>query len=329
MAKPCYFLISVSNRQNLELCKKYALAGFMNSIAGAWAFLEVREGDFVSFLYAARAHNLYQVIRREALKGAEELPPWPPVTFRESGRTYYFPFRLWLQPLREFEESLVRPEFAYVAENLLLRGGYRKTHFQADQTTLQYVSQMGNPWNKETEILTLETDQPDAFTPLFSRQRSMKHIPFVFPFQEIILQSAVRQYLSENDKLADFLRMLGLDDLDPDSLEVLGEKATSEGHVDILVKDRIPIALARKIIVEVKLHRARQDDLAQLANYRAEFGTECIASVLIAEGFPREVIREASHLGIHLIRYSINLEWNKPQSFAEILSGLTLSAITQ
>ena len=57
--KPSYFLISVSNRKNLELCKKHALAGFTNSINGVWTFLEVGEGDFVSFLYGARAHNLY------------------------------------------------------------------------------------------------------------------------------------------------------------------------------------------------------------------------------------------------------------------------------
>lgn len=55
-----------------------------------------------------------------------------------------FPYRLHLQLLRRFDESLVRQEFRYVAENLLLRGGYAKTHFQADQTTLQNVSQLGN-----------------------------------------------------------------------------------------------------------------------------------------------------------------------------------------
>ena len=41
-------------------------------------------------------------------------PSWKPVTFRR--RTYYFPFRLYLKPVREFCEPLVRPEFAYVAE---------------------------------------------------------------------------------------------------------------------------------------------------------------------------------------------------------------------
>ena len=34
-----HFLVLVSNRRNLELCVEHALAGFPNSIPGAWAFL--------------------------------------------------------------------------------------------------------------------------------------------------------------------------------------------------------------------------------------------------------------------------------------------------
>ncbi len=41
---------------------------------------------------------------------------------------------------------MVRQEFSYVAENLLLRGGYLKTHFQADTITLYNVSEMGTPF---------------------------------------------------------------------------------------------------------------------------------------------------------------------------------------
>lgn len=55
-------------------------------------------------------------------------------------------FRLKLKPIRMLEEPLVRTEFAYVAENLLLRGCYSRIHFQAEQTTLQSVSQMGTLW---------------------------------------------------------------------------------------------------------------------------------------------------------------------------------------
>jgi hypothetical protein len=61
--KPSYFLISVSTRENLELCIKHGLAGFPSGESGAWTFCEIQQGDFVSFLYGARAHNLYLVAK--------------------------------------------------------------------------------------------------------------------------------------------------------------------------------------------------------------------------------------------------------------------------
>src|SRR5271155_1559649 len=153
--KPSYFLISVSTRENLNLCIEYGLAGFPSGENGAWTYCEIEEGDLLSFLYGARAHNLYRVIKREALRNAELLPPWKLLTFEETGKTYSFPFRLQLEAVRTFSEALVRAEFAYVAENLLLRGGYSKTHFQADQTTLQSASQMGRPEREPTRPLAI------------------------------------------------------------------------------------------------------------------------------------------------------------------------------
>jgi hypothetical protein len=203
--KPAYFLVSISNKTNLDLCVKYSLAGFTNSINGIWTFLEIREGDFISFLYGARAYNLYTVKAKEAIKDAANLPPWAPITFRISRKTYYFPFRLTLLPIRKFEESLVRPEFAYVAENLLLRGGYRKTHFQADQTTLQNVSQMGSLWQEKMELIL---PKYETFIPKFVRDRRFASPPEVFPLQEIITQALIRQYLTENRNLSSFLKLI-------------------------------------------------------------------------------------------------------------------------
>ncbi len=95
-----YFLVSLSNRENLELCVKYNLAGFTNSTNGLWTFFDIEVGDYISFsygfLYGARVRNLYRVAKKVAYKSAEKLPPWPPITFR-SKRTYYFPFRLFLK----------------------------------------------------------------------------------------------------------------------------------------------------------------------------------------------------------------------------------------
>lgn len=58
------------------MCIEYNLAGFTNSINGIWTFLEVQEGDYISFLYGAKAYNLYIVNGKEAVKNAESIPPW-------------------------------------------------------------------------------------------------------------------------------------------------------------------------------------------------------------------------------------------------------------
>ena len=299
-----YFLISVSNKINVDLCIKHALAGFTNSINGLWTFVEIQENDFISFLYGAKVFNLYKVVKKEAIKNAETVGPWPSVTFRMSGKTYYFPFRLYLKPLREFTEPMVRPEFAYVAENLLLRGGYRKTHFQADQTTLQSVSQMGIPYNKPVENLII--NDYETFTPMLTWDRSSALPPEIFFFQEFILQSLIRQHLSLDTHLQAFFNSSSLNNLQAKDFEALGEKALPEGHIDILIKDCIPAGYTRKIIIEVKTGKAKPQDVAQLATYVSEMGEECVLGVLIARDFPKKVQQESGNKGIKCFIYSFD-----------------------
>jgi hypothetical protein len=318
MNKANYFLISISNRENLELCKKFALAGFTNSVNGVWAFCEINEGDYVSFLYGARAHNLYQVTKKEAITDAEKIGPWRPITFKISGLTYHFPFRLWLKPIREFNEPLVRNEFSYVAENLLLRGGYRKTHFQADQTTLQNVSQMGRVYKRNIEKFEVNYS---TFTPLFVRNRGKVNPPNVFLFQEIILQSLIRQHLTLLKNIQNFLELIRVEGLEPKNLEVLGEKALPEGHIDLLIKEAIPIGLSRNIIVEVKLNKATKKDFEQLTHYINEFGEECLKGVIIAKDFSKKIVKKFPK--ISFIKYTID-SLSEPKSFTELLNSLIL-----
>jgi hypothetical protein len=286
-----YFLISVSNRTNLNLCMRYGLAGFTSSINGLWTFEEIQEGDYVSFLYGARVFNLYKVMKKEALRGADKLPPWPSVTFKMSGKTYYFPFRLHLEPVRDLNEPMVRPEFTYVAENLLLRGGYRKTHFQADQITLHAVSQMGELSNHLAEELKL--NNYETFQPKLTWNKNLESLPEVFCFQELILQSIIRHYLSDVRELQDFFLKIGLNNLKGNDFEALGEKALPEGHVDIFIKDIQPIGISRKIIVEVKTGVARIEDIIQLKDYMRELGAECMAGALIAQKYSKKVLQKA------------------------------------
>src|SRR5262249_33344293 len=101
---PCYYLIAISNRHNLDLCIRHALAGFSNSRTGVWTFVEVKEGDFVSFLHGARAHNLYQVIGREAIKEFETAPPWPPIS--RIGPHIFFPIQTFFETDQRIRRAL-------------------------------------------------------------------------------------------------------------------------------------------------------------------------------------------------------------------------------
>jgi len=323
--RPSYFLISVSTRENLELCIKHGLAGFPSGESGAWTFCEIQNGDFVSFLYGARAHNLYQVTNREAVRGAELLPPWKLLTFRETGRTYSFPFRLHLQPIRLFNELLVRAEFAYVAENLLLRGGYSKTHFQADQTILQSVSEMGAL--AQGAAMPLSIGEHATFIPRFTRSKQLVKTPEVSRFKEPILQSAIRRHLMSEDNLQALLSSFSFEGIRPRELEILGEKALPEGHIDLLLKQRVPLGSGLKIPIEVKTKKAQPKDLDQLRGYMDELRGECPIGILIAGDFNRQVIGNAKDAKIKLVTYELNSDLTKTPTFEEIHNGLTLKAV--
>lgn len=314
-----HFLISVSNKENLELCKKYALAGFPSSINGVWTFCEIKEGDFISFLYAAKAYNLYRVEKRLAFQKAENLPPWKPITFKISRKTYYFPFRLHLALIRKFEEPLIRAEFAYVAENLLLRGGYRKTHFQADQTTLQNASQMGEKFLGKTENSEFSSL---TFVPEFSTNKSSVNIPYVFPFREVILQATIRHYLCNSEKLQKFLEDISVDKVKAEDLEVLGEKALPVGHIDIFIKERVPIGESRNIMIEVKSGKATRKDFEQLEDYLRESGSECLKAVLIAKDFVGKKTWFSER--ITPLRYKISCDLSIPRDFQELTKCIEL-----
>ncbi|WP_216585157.1 endonuclease NucS domain-containing protein [Methanotorris igneus] len=316
-----YFLISVSNKENLKLCMKYKMAGFTNSVNGFWTFVEVDEGDYISFLYGARVYNLYKVIKKVVLKNANKYGPWSPITFK-SGNTYYFPFRLHLQLVRKFEESMVRQEFAYVAENLLLRGGYRKTHFQADEVTFYQVSQMGEKVNDDSR--DFEYYPPDdVFTPKITFNNKLQVIPEVFSFKELILQSLVRKFLSKNrDIFCKILQKMGIDGK-PQDFEILGEKALPEGHVDIFIKEKHPKGTSKKIVIEVKRNSAKNEDFEQLKKYMDELGNECMGGILIAKSFSKRLSIPQENILCLTYKFE-NVGRNNLYTYDELLTRLQL-----
>jgi len=320
-----YFLISVSNKTNLDLCIKYALAGFTNSINGLWTFLEIEEGDYISFLYGARVVNLYKVIKKIAYKNADQLPPWPSVTFSMSGKTYYFPFRLYLKQERTLNEPMVRPEFAYVAENLLLRGGYRKTHFQADAITFHSVSSMGEVFNGQND--ELKEIYEDSFTPKIVFERKRQIIPEKFYFQELLLQSLIRKYLSSTHHLKQILEHFKIPE-NPNNFEVLGEKALPEGHIDIFIKTKHPNAYSHKIVVEVKTGKIKVSDINQIKGYIKELGPECTGGVIIGKDFPKRIC-ESRPSSIVALKYKFeNLDRSREYFYKDLAKLLSLGAIS-
>lgn len=319
--EPNYFLISVSNRHNLDLCLKHSLAGFTSSISGLWTFLDISEGDYISFLYGARVKNLYKVVEKKAYVNPENIGPWPPVTFKMSGKIYYFPFRLFLKKERDFDEPMVRPEFAYVAENLLLRGGYRKTHFQADRKTLSTVSEIGTSSCEIEEPLTFDSD---TFEPKIVFNRKLQKIPEKFFFQEIILQSIIRNMITKI-ALSEILRLLGIT-IHADNFEVLGEKALPEGFVDIFIKLKYPAGANKYILVEVKTGRAQKKEFEQLKRYTNEFGEDAAGALLIAKEFPRTLPKESRVLYIKY--YFDQLDASAEYSYDQLKDRLRLEIIS-
>jgi RecB family endonuclease NucS len=120
--------------------------------------------------------------------------------------------------------------------------------------------------------------------------------------------------------------LLDIKELAADSLEVLGEKAFQEGHVDILIKEKTPIGLSRKIIAEVKSRQGTIRDIEQLKGYMGELGEECVSGVLIASTFSTEVLKTAPSMGIKPFVYSfheLNVE-EEVFSFTQALAQLQL-----
>lgn len=320
-----YFFAAVSIRKNLEICKKFALAGFPETENGVWAFVDIDVGDFISFLYGGRAHNLYKVVKKEALENAENMPPsWEPILTKK-GRKIFFPYRLYLQLVREFSESLARTEFSYIAENLIRRGGIRKSHFQADHVTLSYVSGIEKAGGMKPEVLSMP--RYTTFVPRFVKSRKNATPSKINLLREEILHSVLRHHLSNPVILKSFLEGMDLLELAERKLEVLSERALERGYVDLLIKEAEPEDIVKQIVIEVKRGAAKEDDIKQLRGYMEEIGEECVAGAVIAEDLSKNVAR-SSNKNIHFWRYTFNeINLEEPHTFEELLSRIQINKL--
>lgn len=146
-SRPKYFIVLLSTRENLEICRNHRMAGFPDTENGRWAFVDIELGDYVSFYHSYHLYDLCQVKAknipnhyrlREAL-GTEPRDPVPVDSstswkaIKTKNGYLYFPYRLELNRLEEtdFDPMVVfKRKFVHLGANLIPRGSLRKTHFQ-------------------------------------------------------------------------------------------------------------------------------------------------------------------------------------------------------
>ncbi|MEM2487223.1 MAG: hypothetical protein QXR44_01340 [Thermoproteota archaeon] len=203
-----------------------------------------------------------------------------------------------------------------------MRGGYRKTHFQADTVTFYNVSNMGIRFEGVNEILYL---QGTIFQPKITFRRERVNLE-TFYFHELILQSLVKNKI-KNEKLNNILEYFDVN-IPSDYFEVLGEKALPEGFVDIFIKMKHPAGSNLFFPVEVKTGKAKLSEAEQLEAYMKELGNECKGGVLIAKDFPKTLSQYCESENILPIKYYFeNLDDQKEYTYEELLNLLKLEVV--
>ena len=176
----------------------------------------------------------------------------------------------------------------------------------------------------EERVVPLSMGPYTTFTPHFTRNKELVNTPEVSRFKEPILQSAIRKHLMSETNLQLLLSRLSFEGVRAGELEILGEKALPEGHIDLLLKQRVPLGSGLKIPIEVKTKTAQAKDLDQLRAYMGELRGECPIGILIAGDFNKRVIGSAKDTAVKLVRYALNADLTKAPTFEEIHQGLSL-----
>ena len=126
------------------------------------------------------------------------------------------------------------------------------------------------------------------------------------------------------DNLRALLGQLNLKGVEASALEILGEKALTQGHIDLLLKERVPLGSAIKIPIEVKMNKAQLGDIAQLRGYMDELLGECPIGILVASGFSKDALAKAAKAGIKTFRYGLTSDLKTSGTFEEIYQGLSI-----
>jgi RecB family endonuclease NucS len=119
--------------------------------------------------------------------------------------------------------------------------------------------------------------------------------------------------------------MTGFTELLDRNVEILGERALPEGHVDLLIRDSEPVGRATNVPIEVKLNQCSKDDLEQLTGYIRQLEPECPGGVLLAETIPRDF---ETPNNVRVVRASFEgLDMGTQQQFQDMLDSLRLAPV--
>lgn len=179
---------------------------------------------------------------------------------------------------------------------------------------------MGTP--NKGPVTALDYGNYATFEPRFARAKGKGAAPEVMRFRETILQSAIKRYLRSGTNLQGLLNSIGFHDIPGVELEVLGEKALPQGHVDILLKRRVPLGSDSKIPIEVKTKKALPKDLTQLCGYMSELQEECPVGILLAGDFHKKVVASAKNCNVRLVRYTLAGNLEDPSTLDELGQAL-------
>ncbi|MBB6062666.1 hypothetical protein HNP65_001104 [Thermosipho japonicus] len=247
--KSKFFIVILSNEENLKKCIENNIAGFPETDNGIWAYLDINEGDYVSFYYNGRIFNLYKVEKKlipEYYKksnnsiGNERYDPvplnngdkWRAISTKKGN--IYFPYRLSLKLLEktDFLTSLVfKSGFERFGINLIPRVSLKKSHFQLSLSDINKIFGIKN-LGVNLSSFTLKD-----FVEVFSKNKDINKEKFSVENivdKEIFLQTLIKRILEASiykykevifDKIS----------FDKDSFEFFSEQTVYGGEADIVI----------------------------------------------------------------------------------------------
>lgn len=273
-AKPQYFIVILSNKDNLDKCIKCKVAGFPETKSGMWAYLDINKGDYVSFYYNGKIINLYKVIdkfipKAYAIGASEErkspkeesrkevidknsqhdydpvpledcAEKWNAIKIKKNGRnplTIRFPYRFNLELVASGEKVIFDKTVQMFGLNLIPRGGLQKSHVQLPLSVASKIFDCKiSPYITEKRCLSF-----DDFEALSKRWNVFYKKSINIIKDEFFLQVLIKRILI-------FFPGLCFTFNNKQEFEILSEQAVEGGEVDLVIR----YSEEDKVFIEVK-----------------------------------------------------------------------------